>query len=75
LADRKVRLVGTDCLGIDGSSTNDLGSHFVLLGNGILIVENLKNLDKVPSPFLLITLPLKIKEGTGSPIWAVGLFY
>jgi kynurenine formamidase len=75
LAERRVRLVGTDCLGIDGSATVDLGSHFALLERGVLIVENLKNLDQVPSPFLLITLPLKLKEGTGSPIRAVGLFY
>jgi arylformamidase len=75
LAGRRVRLVGTDCLGIDGSATMDLGSHFELLEKGILIVENLMNLDKVPSPFLLLTLPLKIKGGTGSPIRAVGLFH
>jgi kynurenine formamidase len=74
LAERRVGLVGTDCLGIDGSSTPDLGTHFVLLGSGILIVENLKNLDHVPPVFLLYTLPLKIKDGTGCPVRAVALF-
>ncbi len=74
LAARKVSLVGTDCLGIDGSSTIDLGSHFTLLENGILIVENLNNLDQVPEVFLIITLPLKIQDGTGCPVRAVALY-
>jgi len=74
LADRRIRMAATDCLGIDGSATTDLGAHFALLENGILIVENLRNLDKVPSVFFLITLPLKIKDGTGCPIRAVAIF-
>jgi kynurenine formamidase len=73
LAERGIRLAGTDCLGIDGSSTSDLGSHFVFLERGIYIVENLENLEKVPTIFFLITLPLKIRDGGGSPIRAVGL--
>jgi hypothetical protein len=40
---------------------------------GQVLLEH--KVDKVPSPFLLITLPPKIKDGTGSPIRAVGLFY
>jgi kynurenine formamidase len=74
LADRQVRLVGTDCLGIDGSATADLGAHFTLLERRVLIVENLDNLDQVPAVFWLVTLPLKIKDGSGSPIRAIGLF-
>jgi len=70
---RKISLAGTDCLGIDGSSTSDLGTHFTLLGSGILIVENLFNLAQVPETFLLLTLPLKIKDGTGCPVRAVAL--
>lgn len=73
LVERGVRLVGTDCLGIDSSATADLGAHFTLLERGILIVENLRNLGAVPTLFLLLTLPLKIRDGSGSPIRAVGL--
>ncbi len=74
LADRRIRMAATDCLGIDGSATTDLGTHFTLLEKGILIVENLRNLDKVPPVFLLITLPLKIKDGTGCPVRAVAIY-
>jgi kynurenine formamidase len=74
LAERGVVLVGTDCLGIDGSSTTDIGTHFALLEKGILIVETLNHLDQVPDEFLLVTLPLKIKDGTGCPVRALALF-
>lgn len=74
LAGQGVRMAATDCLGIDGSSTADLGSHFVFLEKKILIVENLANLSLVPQVFLLIVLPLKIKDGTGCPVRAAALF-
>lgn len=73
LVQKGVRLVATDCLGIDGSGTTDLGAHFTLLESKVLIVENLTNLNQVENAFILITLPLKIKDGTGSPIRAVAL--
>jgi arylformamidase len=73
LASRGVRGACTDCLGIDGSGTRDLGAHLALLEHGIFIVENLCALEKVPQEFLLVTLPLKITGGTGSPIRAVAL--
>jgi arylformamidase len=74
LVGRGVRAVATDCLGIDGSSTTDLGAHFVLLEHGVTIVENLCSLHLVPETFLLMTLPLKIAGGTGSPVRAVAIF-
>jgi kynurenine formamidase len=74
LVERGVRLAGTDCLGIDGSATKDLGAHFTLLGSRTPIVENLRGLEDLPLRFLLLTLPLKIREGTGSPIRAAAMF-
>jgi arylformamidase len=74
LAGRGVRTVATDCLGIDGSATADLGAHFELLEHGVTIVENLCSLELLPDEFLLITLPLKLAGGTGSPVRAVALF-
>ena len=79
LASRGIRMAATDCLGIDGSSTADLGSHFEFLEKKILIVENLANLSLVPQVFLLITLPLKIKRwhwkpNTGSSIVCFEIF-
>jgi kynurenine formamidase len=46
--------------------------HGILLGNDILIVENLCNLDKIDQKFGFYSfLPLKLKESDGSPIRAV----
>jgi len=46
--------------------------HDILLGNGILIVENLCRLDQIPSVKGVYSfLPLKLKDSDGSPIRAV----
>jgi arylformamidase len=48
--------------------------HDILLGNDILIVENLCNLDKIkPVRGVYSFLPLKLKDADGSPIRAVFL--
>jgi kynurenine formamidase len=74
LVDRGIRMVGTDCLGIDSSSAADgLPAHEALLSNGVPIAENLTNLAAVPEEFVFIALPLKIENGSGSPIRAVAL--
>ena len=73
LVDRGIRMVGTDCLGIDSSSAHGLPAHETLLANNVPIVENLANLDEVPAEFVFIALPLRIDGGSGSPIRAVAL--
>ena len=53
---------------------NDYGYpvHDILLGNGILILENLCNLDKIEQVKGVYSfLPLKLKDSDGSPIRAV----
>ena len=48
--------------------------HNILLVNDILIVENLRNLDKIPQiKGIYSFLPLKLKDSDGSPIRAVFL--
>ena len=45
--------------------------HEILLGNALVIVENLTNLDKIPSDlFELSAAPLAIVGGDGSPVRA-----
>ena len=46
--------------------------HDILLGNDILIVENLSSLDKIKQVKGVYSfLPLKLKDSDGSPIRAV----
>ena len=72
LVEKKVTLVGIDSPSIDIGKDPKFSVHHILLKNGILILENLCNLDKIPrSYFKLIVLPLKLKGATGSPVRAV----
>jgi kynurenine formamidase len=41
-----------------------------LLNNGIILFERLANTDKLPKLFLFYGVPLKIKDGDGSPVRA-----
>jgi len=73
LLDRRVRAVGTDCLGIDCSGSTENPAHKQLLTNHILIMENLAALDGLPRRIFLIAAPLRIRRGSGSPIRAIAL--
>ena len=80
-----VAIVGIDALNIDASYPTALGTNFsqgdgvsgypahnILLGNDILIVENLCNLDKIKAVKGFYSfLPLKLKDSDGSPVRAV----
>jgi kynurenine formamidase len=54
------------------SADHDHPIHDILLGNNILIVENLCNLDKISQHIGFYSfLPLKLKDSDGSPIRAI----
>jgi kynurenine formamidase len=70
LVDLGVVLVGVDFPSVDRPPHL---AHDVLLGNGLVIVENLTNLDEIGSPvFELCALPLAVVGRDGSPVRAVG---
>lgn len=75
LRDRGAKVVGTDCISLDSADggRGALPAHFTLLEAGVLIMENLANLHLLPPVSFFMALPLKIKNGTGSPIRAVAL--
>jgi kynurenine formamidase len=71
LVDCGVELVGVDTPSVD---LPPYPAHLTLLGNDVLIVENLTNLDAIPSDvFELVALPLRIDGRDGSPVRAVAL--
>ncbi len=71
LVDSGASLIGIDTPSIDKPPHD---SHFIVLGNDVLIVENLTNLDRIGSEFFqLIALPLKITGRDGSPVRACAL--
>ncbi|MDO4553820.1 MAG: cyclase family protein [Lachnospiraceae bacterium] len=67
LLQKRVKAVGCDPMALDPDGS-DYPNHSILLGNGINILENVANLGSVPPFFTCIGLPLKIKDGSGSPI-------
>lgn len=69
-----VSLVGTDNGGIDIGRNHDRPGHMTLLGNNVLIVESLVNLDRLlGQEFLFVVLPLAIEGGTGSPVRPIAI--
>ena len=74
LASKTSNLVGIDSPNIDLGKDGRFSVHHILAKNGILIVENLANLDKIHSEkFHLIVAPLKLKNATGSPVRAMAI--
>ena len=72
LASKKINLVGIDSPSIDLGTDSKFSVHQIFAKKGILIVENLANLEKIKSSkFHLIVLPLKLKNATGSPVRAI----
>jgi kynurenine formamidase len=81
LVEKGVSLVGLDTMSVDRTiaenetTTGDPRQypvHDILLGNGVLIVENLCRLDQVGDlDGVYAFLPLKLKGGDGSPVRAV----
>lgn len=71
LADRGVRLVGTDSASVDPADSKTLDAHQVLRQRGLRVLENLL-LDDVPEgDYELIALPLKLMSADASPVRAV----
>ena len=72
LTSKKISLVGIDSPSIDLGKDPKFSVHKIFAKKGVLIVENLANLDKIKSSkFHLVVLPLKLKNATGSPVRAI----
>lgn len=73
LAERGVRTLGVDT-GSTGSLQDDPGPHWAGLGAGMVFVERLTNLGRLPARGAgFIFLGLKLEGGSGAPGRAIGL--
>lgn len=72
---RKVRAYMTDATSLDPVDAEGSPNHHAILGAGIPIVENLRNLKELPvaKPFVICALPLKLGGREGAPCRAVAL--
>ena len=70
----KLKGIGCDAIGFDPVESTDFPVHNIILSAGMILVENLVNLDSLPeSGFMFSCFPLRIKDGDGSPVRAVGI--
>lgn len=76
LVSKGIKAIGTDACNIDCVSGREIGfpAHHTFLKNGIPNVENLCNLDKLPTyGFYTIIAPMKIKKSSGAPARVIAL--
>lgn len=71
LADRGVKLVGTDAPSVDALTSKDLPSHKACLECGVLILEGLNLQGVEAGEYELICLPLSLPDADASPVRAV----
>lgn len=65
---------GCDVPCVDGEIGHGHGHSSWFLPRGILVVEGLRGLAKVPPSGLIVALPLRIAGGTGSPVRVLLLY-
>jgi kynurenine formamidase len=66
--------IGSDTISFDPVDSVELPVHHILLLKGLILIENLVNLTSLPKHnFAFSCFPLKIKNGDGSPVRAVGI--
>ena len=71
IAERGIRLIGTDAPSVDPLESKELLSHHALLGNGIAILEGLELAEVPEGTYELIALPLRLVGMDASPVRAV----
>lgn len=66
--------IGIDAISIDAMDSHTFAVHKTLMEKGILIIENLRNLEAIEKEyFTLSVFPLKTKNADGSPVRAVAI--
>ena len=70
LVERGIQLVGVDYMSV-APYADTMVPHEILLGAGIIAVENLHLSGIEAGNYQLICLPLKLKDGDGAPVRAI----
>lgn len=74
LAEKQVKAFGVDCPTPDNPISKTYPVHMMCRRTGITHYENLTNLDQlVGKRFVFAGFPLRIRNGTGSPVRAVAI--
>ena len=74
LAETKIKGIGLDTISLDSIDAHDLPNHKKILRSDKIIIENLTNLQRLMGKrFQFSCFPLKMLNGDGSPVRAVGI--
>ncbi len=73
VSERGLKGIGVDAISVDPIDSTVLPNHLILLGSGMVIVENLTGLDDLPESFTIFCMPIKIGQADGAPIRAIGM--
>jgi arylformamidase len=73
LAERRVTLLGLETPSLCSDHTADTAAHQTLLGRGVVIVEGLTGLARLPARVWLAVLPLPLAGLDGSPCRVIAM--
>jgi kynurenine formamidase len=74
IAERRIKAFGVDTPSPDNPASRTYPCHMMCRAQGITHYENLANLDQlIGKRFTFMGFPLRIRQGTGSPVRAVAL--
>jgi kynurenine formamidase len=72
--ERQVDGIGIDTPSIDFGPSRDFIVHQIINGANLYGLENVANLEKLPPKgAILLSLPIKIKGGTGGPVRIIAI--
>ncbi len=75
IATKGIKGFGMDVISVDPVDAEDLVNHRLLLDSGMVLVENLTNLQKLPEEGAsFYCLPLKVEGSDGFPARAIAVF-
>lgn len=77
LLDKNLKGLGVDCISFDPVESTTYSNHYSLLGNNMVLIENLCCLEKIDTGYIFDfhCFPLHINKADGSPIRAVAVVY
>jgi kynurenine formamidase len=71
---REILGLGIDTLSIDYGLSSDFPVHQYVLGHSVYQLENVANLDRVPSTgSIVVVAPIKLEHGSGGPVRILAL--
>lgn len=74
LAGSGIKVIGVDTISVDPVGITELPIHRILLGNNVLIIENLTNLKELTGKAVTVCcLPLKLYRADGAPVRAIAI--